>query len=66
MLGASIFLALAGAAGAEKPAIVDAGNLELPLNGGVPPKVLSRKVPTPVALRISAHVATLDGGHPRR
>ena len=57
-------LLVAGIAGAEKPVIVRAGNLELTFNGGFTPKVLSKTKQTPIAFNVSGKIATLDGTHP--
>lgn len=57
-------LLVAGIAGAEKPVVVKAGNLELTFNGGFTPKALSKTRPTPIALNVSGKIATLDGTHP--
>jgi len=54
----------AGAAAAEKPVKVRAGNLELTFNGGFKPKRLSKARFDPIALSISGRIRTLDGAHP--
>jgi hypothetical protein len=63
-LGALLALVAAGIATADKPTIVQAGNLKLTLNGGFTPKKLSKTKPTPITLNISGKIATLDGKHP--
>lgn len=57
-------LVFAGAAGAEKPTVVRAGNLVMRLNGGVTPKALPKKRMAPITLRASANIGTVDGSHP--
>jgi hypothetical protein len=63
-LGAFLALVVAGIATADKPTIVQAGNLKLTLNGGFTPKKLSKTKPTPITLNISGKIDTLDGTHP--
>ncbi len=62
-LGAFLALVVAGIATADKPTIVQVGNLKLTLNGSFTPKALSKTKPTPIALNISGEIATLDGKH---
>jgi len=57
-------LATAGLATAEKPVKVIAGNLEGIFNGGISPKTLSKKKPTPITFNVSAQLRTLNGEHP--
>jgi hypothetical protein len=52
---------LVSAAGGE---VVRAGNLEIEIEGGVSPKKLSKKTPTPITLKVSGAVKTVDGTHP--
>lgn len=56
-------VAAVGAA-AERPAVVEAGNLRLEFNGGFSPKALSKTKPTPIKLNVSGKIATKDGSHP--
>lgn len=44
--------------------VVRAGNLEIEIEGGVTPKKLSKKTPTPITLTIEGAVKTADGTHP--
>jgi hypothetical protein len=62
-LGAALAVAVAGIATAEKPTIVQAGNLKLTLNGGFTPKALSKSKPTPITLTVSGKIETVDGSH---
>ncbi len=64
VLMAVVALTVAGAAVAEKPVKVRAGNLELTFNGGFTPKKLSKTKPTPIKFNISGKIRTLDGSHP--
>ncbi|HET7510661.1 MAG TPA: hypothetical protein VFJ65_10480 [Solirubrobacterales bacterium] len=57
-------LIAAGAATAEQPVVVKAGNLELTFNGGFSPKAMSKTKPTPIKLNVSGKIATIDGTHP--
>jgi hypothetical protein len=59
-----IALSLAANATAEKPVVVEAGNLKLTFNGGFSPKALSKTKPTPIKLNVSGQIATKDGTHP--
>lgn len=63
-LGALIALTVAGIATAEKPVKVRAGNLELTVNGGFTPKVLSKTKLTPIKFNVSGKLRTVDGTHP--
>jgi hypothetical protein len=56
--------ALAGIAGAEKPATVRGGGPEAPVDVSFSPKALSRTVPTPVALTISTSIEAAEGSMP--
>jgi hypothetical protein len=62
-LGAVLALAVAGIATAEKPTIVQAGNLKLTLNGGFTPKALPKSKPAPITLNVSGKIDTIDGKH---
>ena len=57
-------LAFAAIAGAEKPTVVQVGNLKLTLNGGVTPKALPKKEMAPITLNVSGKIETVDGKHP--
>src|SRR5690349_5180367 len=64
-LAAALAVAVAGIATAEKPTIVQAGNLKLTLNGGFSPKALPKKgKPAPISLNVSGKIDTTDGTHP--
>jgi hypothetical protein len=63
-LGAALAVAVAGIATAEKPTIVQAGNLKLTLNGGFSPKALPKSKPAPITLNVSGKIETTDGKHP--
>jgi hypothetical protein len=62
-LGALLALVVAGIATAEKPTIVQAGNLKLTLNGGFAPKGLPKNKPAPITLNVSGKIETIDGTH---
>lgn len=62
-LGAALAVAVAGIATADKPTIVQAGNLKLFLNGGFTPKKLPKSKPAPISLNVSGKIQTLDGSH---
>jgi len=62
-LGAALALVVAGIATAEKPTIVQAGNLKLTLNGGFTPKALPKNKPAPITLNVSGKIETTDGTH---
>jgi hypothetical protein len=63
-LAAAFAVAVAGIATAEKPTIVQAGNLKLTLNGGFTPKALPKKgKPAPITLNVSGKIDTIDGTH---
>jgi hypothetical protein len=57
-------LAAAAIAAAEKPTVVQVGNLKLTINGGVTPKALPKKEMVPITLNVSGKIETLDGKHP--
>lgn len=63
-LGAALAIVVAGIATAEKPTIVQVGELKLTLNGGFTPKKLSKTKPTPITLNISGKIDTTSGKHP--
>jgi hypothetical protein len=62
-LGAALALVVAGIAAAEKPTIVQVGNLKLTLNGGFTPKALPKNKPAPITLNVSGKIETVDGTH---
>ena len=62
--GALLALTVAGIATAEKPEVVQVGNLKLTFNGGFSPKVLPKKTMAPIALTAEGKIDTLDGTHP--
>ncbi|MDX6600885.1 MAG: hypothetical protein QOF13_87 [Solirubrobacterales bacterium] len=63
-LGAVLALAAAGIATAEKPTIVQAGNLKLTLNGSFSPKKLPKSgKAAPITLNVSGKIETTDGTH---
>jgi hypothetical protein len=53
-----------GVSTAAKPTVVRAGGLVLRLNGGVTPKRLPARRMAPIALNVSAGIASIDGSHP--
>ena len=60
-LGAALAVAVAGIATADKPTIVQAGNLKLTLNGGFTPKALPKSgKPAPISLNVSGKIQTID------
>lgn len=63
-LGAVAAVAVAGIATAEKPTIVQAGNLKLTLNGGFTPKALPKSKPAPITLNFNGKIEAVDGKHP--
>lgn len=64
-IGTALALAIAGIALADGPVTVEAGGQPLVINGGFSPKALPRKGrPAPIALGLSARVATADGSIP--
>jgi hypothetical protein len=64
VLGAGLALLVAGIATAEKPTIVQGGNLKLTLNGGFTPKALPKTGKgAPITLNVSGKIQTLDGTH---
>jgi len=64
VLGAGLALLVAGIATAEKPTIVQVGNLKLTLNGGFTPKKLPKTGKGgPISLNVSGKIQTLDGTH---
>lgn len=63
-LAAALAVAVAGIATAEKPTIVQVGNLKLTLNGGFKPKQLPKKgKPAPITLNVEGKIETVDGKH---
>jgi hypothetical protein len=63
-IGTALAVVFAGIAAAEKPTIVQQGNLKLTLNGGFSPKKLSKKKLSPIKLNVSGKIQTVDGTHP--
>lgn len=63
-LVALAILAVAAVAVAEKPTVVQVGNLRLTINGGVTPKALSKTKMEPIALNVSGKIENVDGTHP--
>jgi hypothetical protein len=66
-LGALVAVSAVGiatAAGGEAPVSVTVGNLKLTANGGFSPKALSKTKQTPIELKASGEVATVDGSPP--
>jgi hypothetical protein len=63
-LGAALAVTVAGAAFAEKPTVVRAGNLVLTINGKVTPKALPKNKLAPIKLSISGGIASADGSQP--
>lgn len=63
-LGAVLAIVVAGIASAEKPTIVQVGNIRLTLNGGFSPKALPKKgKPAPITLNVSGKIETVDHTH---
>lgn len=62
-LAAALAVVVAGIATADKPTVVQAGNLKLTLNGGFSPKKLPKNKPAPISLNVSGKIQTLDGSH---
>jgi hypothetical protein len=63
-LGAALAVAVAGIATAEKPTVVQVGNLKLTLNGGFTPKALPKSgKPGAITLNVSGKIQTVDGTH---
>ena len=56
--------AAALAAGGEKPAVVEAGNLVVTFNGGVKPTTLPKNSFAPITLHVSGGIKTKDGSQP--
>lgn len=63
-VGAALAVALAGIAMAEKPVVVQQGNLKITVNGGFTPKKLPKSKMAGIHLNISGKVETVDGTHP--
>jgi hypothetical protein len=66
-LGALVAVSVVGiatAAGGETPVTVTVGNIKLTANGGFSPKALSKTKQTPIELKASGKVETVDGTHP--
>jgi hypothetical protein len=60
LAAAAAILALGSVASGE---VVKAGNLIVEVEGGVSPKKLSRKTPTPITLTVSGSIKSADGSH---
>ncbi len=63
-VGAALAVALAGIATAEKPVVVQQGNLKITINGGFTPKKLPKSELAGIKLNVSGKVETVDGSHP--
>jgi hypothetical protein len=63
-LGALVAFSAVGIASAEKPVVVEAGNLKLTFNGGFKPNVLSKKAFQPIVLNVSGKIQAKDGTQP--
>jgi hypothetical protein len=63
-LGAAIALSVAAMAFAEKPTVVEVGNLVLTLNGGVKPTALPKNKFAPITLNVEGGIATKNGAQP--
>jgi hypothetical protein len=63
-LAAALAVVVAGIAAAEKPVVVQQGNLKITVNGGFSPKKLPKTKLSPIALTVSGKVETVDGTHP--
>jgi hypothetical protein len=64
-VGAALAVALAGiATGAEKPVVVQQGNLKITIDGGFTPKKLPKSTMAGIKLNVSGKVETIDGAHP--
>jgi hypothetical protein len=63
--GAVLAIAVAGIAiAAEKPVVVQAGNLKITVNGGFSPKALPKNKMAGITLNVSGKIETIDGKHP--
>lgn len=65
-LGTALAVVVAGiaAAAGEKPVVVQKGNLKITVNGGFSPKALPKTTLSPIGLKITGKVETIDGTHP--
>ena len=63
-LGALVAVSVAGVAAAEKPTVVEAGNVVFTINGSVTPKALPRNKLAPITLSVEGGIATKDGSQP--
>jgi hypothetical protein len=64
-IAALIAVSVAGiATGANKPTVVEAGNLVFTFNGGFSPSKLPKKKLAPITLTAEGKIATKDGTHP--
>jgi len=63
-LTAALAIAVAGIAAAERPTVVEVGNLVLTFNGGFSPKALPKAERAGITLKISGKVQTKDNTHP--
>ena len=66
LAGVCLALAVAGVALAksEPPIVIVVGNLKITANASFSPKALPRHELTPITLKLSAKLETLDGAHP--
>lgn len=61
----AVALAVAGAAyAADKPTVIQLGNLILTINGGITPTKLPKQQMAPIGFHASGDLATVDGSHP--
>jgi hypothetical protein len=63
-LGVALLALCVGLAASASATKVRAGNLEIEIEGGVSPKKLSKKTPTPITLTVEGAIKTADGSHP--
>jgi hypothetical protein len=63
-LATAIAVAVAAIATAEKPTIIQLGNLKFTVNGGFSPKKLPKNKLAPITLTVSGKMETIDGTHP--
>jgi hypothetical protein len=59
----ALIAALAGLASADKPTVVQVGNLKLTLNGSFKPKALPKNKLAPITLSFNGSIETLDHSH---
>jgi len=64
-IAALVAVSVAGiATGANKPVVVEAGNLKFTFNGGFSPSKLPKNKLAPISLNASGKIETKDGTHP--